>query len=232
MYHSAQNTPSGVQSGWATTYLADSVPSVTLQGRCALQNVDPVVMQHTGLPSSGLVEFYVRQVVCVCFYSLCKNMYYTCNIGYTARWAVLPLDSALPFLGCKYLLNDLYNTHRPPLCRVLLAAQFADVIEGAADFLLRPPYCATIRLSTRPDRQWGSQTRPGAWHLNSARGLAIWRAGCKGGWGLSLDFPFLVVVEYERLCNSSLWWNNIYSPALFTLLLICVIWLEMQIGLF
>ena len=87
MYHSAQSTPSGVQSGCATTYLAVSVPLVTLQGRCALQNVDPVVMQHTGLPSSGLVELYVRQVVCVCFYSLCKNLYYTCNIEYTARWA-------------------------------------------------------------------------------------------------------------------------------------------------
>ena len=176
MYHSAQNTPSVVQSGCVTIYLAVSAPLGTLQGRCAFQNVDPVVMQHTGLPSSGLVEFYVRQVVCVCFYSLCKNMYYTCNIGYTARWAVLPLDSALPFLGCKYLLNDLYNTHRPPLCRVLLAAQFADVIEGAADFLLRP---SIVQLSdyTRPDRQWGSQTRPGAWHLNSARGLAILASG-------------------------------------------------------
>ena len=156
MYHSAQNTPSGVQSGWATTYLADSVPSVTLQGRCALQNVDPVVMQHTGLPSSGLVELYVRQVVCVCVYSLCKNMYYTCNIEYTARWVCPASDSFQPFLGCKYLLNDLYNTHRPPLCRVLLTAQFADVIEGAADSLLRPPIVQTIRLSTRPDRQWGS----------------------------------------------------------------------------
>ena len=65
MYHSAQNTPSGVQSGCATTYLAVSVPLVTLQGQCAFQNVDPVVMQHTGLPSSGLVKLYVLQVVCV-----------------------------------------------------------------------------------------------------------------------------------------------------------------------
>ena len=95
LYHSAQNTPSGVQSGWATTYLADSVPLVTLQGRCALQNVDPMVMQHTGLPSSGLVEFYVRQVLCVCFYSLCKNMYYTCNIEYTAR-CVCPASRLAP----------------------------------------------------------------------------------------------------------------------------------------
>ena len=138
---------------WLSSHLmADSVPSVTLQGRCALQNVDPVVMQHTGLPSSGLVEFYVRQVVCVCVYSLCKNMYYTCNIEYTARWVCPASDSFQPFLGCKYLLNDLYNTHRPPLCRALLTAQFADVIEGAADFLLRP---SIVQLSdyTRPDRQ-------------------------------------------------------------------------------
>ena len=65
-------------------------------------------------------------------------MYYTCNIEYTARWVCPASDSFQPFLGCKYLLNDLYNTHRPPLCRALLTAQFADVIEGAADFLLRP----------------------------------------------------------------------------------------------
>ena len=51
-----------------------------------------------------------------------------------------------PFLGRKYSFNDLYSTHRPPLCRVLLAVQFADVIEGAADFLLRPPIVQTIRL--------------------------------------------------------------------------------------
>ena len=95
--HPKKHAISGVQSGWAATYLADSVPSVTLQGRCALQNVDPVVMQHTGLPSSGLVEFYVRQVVCVCFYSLCKNMYYTCNIEYTARW-VCPASRLAPTL--------------------------------------------------------------------------------------------------------------------------------------
>ena len=94
---SQKHAISGVQSGWATTYLADSVPSVTLQGRCALQNVDPVVMQHTGLPSSGLVELYVRQVVCVCFYSLCKNMYYTCNIEYTAR-CVCPASRLAPTL--------------------------------------------------------------------------------------------------------------------------------------
>ena len=141
----------------------------------------------------------------------------------------LPPDSPQPFLGRKYLPNDLYNTHRPPLCRALLTAQFADVIEGAADFLLRPPYCATIRLSTRPDRQWGSQTRPGAWHLNSARGLAIWLAGCKR-WGLSLPLPCCCWVRKDL--QPSLWWNNIYSPASITLLLICVIWLEMQIGLF
>ena len=52
---SSKHAISGVQSGSAATYLADSVPLVTLQGRCALQIVDPVVMQHTDLPSSGLV---------------------------------------------------------------------------------------------------------------------------------------------------------------------------------
>ena len=129
-------------------------------------------MQHTGLPSSGLVELYVRQVVCVCLYSLCMNLYYTCNIGYTARWAVLPLDSPQPFLGRKYLSNDLYNTHGPPLCRVLLAAQFADVIEGARRLPTPPPLLCnyqtiyqTWQAMRKPDKAWCVAfkfcTRPG-----------------------------------------------------------------------
>ena len=39
------------------------------------------------LPSPGLVEFYVSQMVCVCFYSLCKIVHYTCNVEYTTRCA-------------------------------------------------------------------------------------------------------------------------------------------------
>ena len=39
------------------------------------------------LPSPGLVEFYVSQMVCVCFYSLCKIVHYTCNVEYTTRGA-------------------------------------------------------------------------------------------------------------------------------------------------
>ena len=110
------------------------------------------------------------------------------------------LDSPLLFLGCKYLLNDLYNTHRPPLCRVLLAAQFADVIEGARRLPTPPPLLCnyqtiyqTWQAIGKPDKArcvaFKFCTRPG--HL--ASGLQRW--------GLSLDFPFLVVVEYERLCN-------------------------------
>ena len=47
------------------------------------------------LPSSGLVGFYVRQVVCVCFYSLCKNMHCTCSVEYTARY-VCPASRLAP----------------------------------------------------------------------------------------------------------------------------------------
>ena len=105
--------------------------------------------------------------------------------------------------------------HTGPLCvGFCWQRNFADDIEGAADFLLRPPIVQTIRLSTRPDRQWGSQTRPGAWHLNSARGLAIWLAGCKR-WGLSLPLPCCCWVRKDL--QPSLWWNNIYSPASITL---------------
>ena len=144
-------------------------------------------------------------------------------MGYTARWACLAFRLAPTLPGPKYLSNDLYNTHGLPLCQFLLAAQFADVIEGACRLPpLRPLLCnyQTIYKTWQAHKE--ARQRPGAWHLNSARGLAIWRAGCKGGWGLNPDFPFLV--EYKRLCNSTLWWNNIYFPASLTLLLICVMW--------
>ena len=88
----------------------------------------------------------------------------------------------------------------------------------------------TIRLSTRPDRQWGSQTRPCAWHLNSARGLAILASGLqKVGPEPSSS---LLSLSTKRICNLHYDENNTYSPALIILLLICVIWSEMQIGLF
>ena len=51
------------------------------------------------LPSSGLVEFYVRQMVCVCFYSLCKIVHYTCNVEYTTRCACLASRLAPTFAG-------------------------------------------------------------------------------------------------------------------------------------
>ena len=86
----------GVQSAWAAAYLADPMPSVHWRAvsltKCRFNLPSP------NLPSSGLVEFYVRQVVCVCFYSLCKNVYYTCNVEYTARCAcpASRLASSLP----------------------------------------------------------------------------------------------------------------------------------------
>ena len=51
------------------------------------------------LPSSSLVEFYVRQMVCVCFYSLCKIVHYTCNVEYTTRCACLVSRLAPTFAG-------------------------------------------------------------------------------------------------------------------------------------
>ena len=51
-----------------------------------------------------------------------------------------------PFLGRKYSFNDLYSTHRPPLCRVLLAAQFCRRYRGRCRLPTPPLYCATIRL--------------------------------------------------------------------------------------
>ena len=76
---------------WSTKWLSNHLP-----GRlCAVSNTTRAVrltkcrfkLPSPNLPSSGLGEFYVRQVVCVCFYSLCKNMYYNCNVEYTARCA-------------------------------------------------------------------------------------------------------------------------------------------------
>ena len=51
------------------------------------------------LPSSGLMEFYVSQMVCVCFYSLCKIVHYTCNVEYTTRCACLASRLAPTFAG-------------------------------------------------------------------------------------------------------------------------------------
>ena len=109
------------------------------------------------------------------------------------------------------------TVHIGPLCvGFCLQRNLADLIEGACRLPTPPPivqlsdYLQTWQAIRKPDKaRWVAFkfcTRPG--HL--ASGLQRWV-------GLSLDFPFLVVVEYERLCNSSLWWNNIYSPASFTL---------------
>ena len=51
------------------------------------------------LPSPGLVEFYVSQMVCVCFYSLCKIVHYTCNVEYTTRCACPAFRLAPTFAG-------------------------------------------------------------------------------------------------------------------------------------
>ena len=51
------------------------------------------------LPSSGLMEFYVSQMVCVCLYSLCKIVHYTCNVEYTTRCACPAFRLASTFAG-------------------------------------------------------------------------------------------------------------------------------------
>ena len=181
------------------------------------------------LPSSGLVGFYVRQVVCVCFYSLCKNMYYTCNVEYTARCARPASRLAQPFLGRKYSPNDLYSTHRLPLCRALLTVQFAGVIEVAADFLLHPLYCANYQAIYQTWQAMRKQTRPCAWHLNSARGPAILASGLqKVGPEPSSS---LLSLSTKRICNNH-HDGTILIPLQLIFLLICVTWPEMQIGLF
>ena len=75
----------GVQSTWAAAYLADPMPSVHWRAvsltKCRFNLPSPK------LPSSGLMEFYVSQMVCVCIYSLYKIVHYTCNVEYTTRCA-------------------------------------------------------------------------------------------------------------------------------------------------
>ena len=51
------------------------------------------------LPSSGLMEFYVSQMVCVCIYSLYKIVHYTCNVEYTTRCACPAFRLAPTFAG-------------------------------------------------------------------------------------------------------------------------------------
>ena len=69
------------------------------------------------LPSSGLMEFYVSQMVCVCIYSLYKIVHYTCNVEYTTRCVALPSDSSRPLLGHKTRLTTCTVHTTPPLCR-------------------------------------------------------------------------------------------------------------------
>ena len=166
-YHWAQNTPSRVQSGCTTIYLAVSAPLVTLQGRCAFQNV-AVFMQHTGLPSSGLVELCVRQIVCVFLYSLYKILYYTCNIGYTARWACLAFRLAPTLFWAVNTRLTTCTVHIGPLCvGFCLQRNLADLIEGACRLPpLRPLLCnhQTIYKTWQAHKE--ARQRPGAWHLN------------------------------------------------------------------
>ena len=105
------------------------------------------------LPSSGLMEFYVSQMVCVCIYSLYKIVHYTCNVEYTTRCVVLPSDSSRPLLGHKNSPDGLYSTYNPPSVSGMLTRQFATVIGGAADFLLYSLYCANHQTTFRLVRQ-------------------------------------------------------------------------------
>ena len=87
----------GVQSVWAAAYLADPVPSVHWRAvsltKCRFNLPSPK------LPSSGLMEFYVSQMVRVCFYSLYKIVHYTCNVEYTTRCACPAFRLAPTFAG-------------------------------------------------------------------------------------------------------------------------------------
>ena len=105
----------GVQSAWAAAYLADPMPSVHWRAvsltKCRYNLPSPK------LPSSGLMEFYVSQMVCVCIYSLYKIVHYTCNVEYTTRCVALPSDSSRPLLGHKTRLTTCTVHTTPPLCR-------------------------------------------------------------------------------------------------------------------
>ena len=105
---------------WSTKCLSSCLP-----GRSyaigTLKGGEPYKVQcnlpSPKLPSSGLMEFYVSQMVCICFYSLGKIVHYTCNVEYTTRCACPASRLAQPLLGRKYSPDDLYSTYRPPLCR-------------------------------------------------------------------------------------------------------------------
>ena len=95
--HPKKHAISGVQSGWAATTWPILCHQYTTRAvsltKCRFNLPSPK------LPSSGLVEFYVRQMVCVCFYSLCKIVHYTCNVEYTTRCACLASRLAPTFAG-------------------------------------------------------------------------------------------------------------------------------------
>ena len=100
---------------------------------------------------------------------------------------------------------------------------FADHIEGACRLPpLRPLLCTYQTIYKTWQAHKEARQRPGAWHLNLHEALPFGGQIAKVGGGSNSDFPFLV--EYKRLCNSTLWWSTIYSPASLTLLLICVMW--------
>ena len=141
----------------------------------------------------------------------------------------LPPDSPQTLLGHKYSPDDLYSTRRPPSVSGLLTVQFATVIGGAADFLLHPLYCANYQAIYQTWQAMRKQTRPCAWHLNSARGPAILASGLqKVGPEPSSS---LLSLSTKRICNNH-HDGTILIPLQLIFLLICVTWPEMQIGLF
>ena len=95
--HPKKHAISGVQSGWAATTWPILCHQYTTRAvsltKCRFNLPSPK------LPSSGLVEFYVRQMVCVFFYSLCKIVHYTFNVEYTTRCACLAFGLAPTFAG-------------------------------------------------------------------------------------------------------------------------------------
>ena len=110
--HPKKHAISGVQSGWAATTWPILCHQYTTRAvsltKCRFNLPSPK------LPSSGLMEFYVSQMVCVCFYSLYKIVHYTCNVETLLDVLSLPSDSPRPLLGRKNSLDDLYSTYNPP----------------------------------------------------------------------------------------------------------------------
>ena len=112
-----------------------------------------------------------------------------------------------PSWAINTCFNDLYSTHGLPLCRFLLAAQFADLIEGACRLPpLRPLLCnyQTIYKTWQAHKE--ARQRPGAWHLNLHEALPFGGQIAKVGGAWIQTSPSLLSTKgfVTRHCDGAL----------------------------